>query len=93
MPKGKVYLWNGKPVSRSTYYRKVKNGNKAAHSLAATRKRLVRETSLHEVEIERVDAFLRATGPMARGPDNEDVTITIPRRWLKAVSAVLPKVA
>lgn len=89
------YIIGGKEVSRSTFYRHKDRqiGVQNERSVAASNRRLTIEATRNEVVAERVDSFRRLTSDLVDGPDNDDVTITVPRRWLKAVSATLAKVA
>lgn len=97
----KQYEWEGKPVSRSTYYRMKNNPATVAtnRSVEATRKRLKSEAArskpmvANAVDWDRIDSFIGMTEQHADGDPNEAVQVVIPRKWLQSVRKVLPKVA
>lgn len=96
------YEWEGKPVSRSTYYRQTSKKPVTTltdKSVAATRKRLKAEVDraaplkANAVDWDRIESFVGMTEQHANGDPNESVQVTVPRKWLQSVRKVLPKVA
>jgi hypothetical protein len=99
----KPYIWEGKPVSRSTYYRMKGRGKRQAviladRSLEGTKARLQREVHARRpgpsaVDLDRIESFIGMTEQHANGDPNEAVQMIVPRKWLQSVRKVLPKVA
>jgi hypothetical protein len=98
----KKYEWEGKPVSRSTFYRNTSKKPAAVlteKSVAATRKRLKAEVDravplkANAVDWDRIESFVGMTEQHVNGDPNEAVSVVVPRKWLQSVRKVLPKVA
>jgi hypothetical protein len=99
----KKYEWEGKPVSRSTFYRNTSKKPAAvltSKSVAATRQRLKAEVDrvvpplkASAVDWDRIESFVGMTEQHVNGDPNEAVSVVVPRKWLQSVRKVLPKVA
>lgn len=93
----KKYEWEGKEVSRSTYYRMKGKPAPALtdRSVAATRKRLKKEVArakplvANAVDWDRIDSFVGVTEQHADGDPNEPVSVIVPRKWLQSVRKAL----
>jgi hypothetical protein len=98
----KVYEWDGKPVSRSTYFRYQRRSKRRSRSRSIQngdqpRAALRTALKMHEqvyvrdetMDNERVETFMLIAENVSLGDQNEKVVVTLPRKILTATMLTL----